>query len=370
MMSENRKNIKILIATGIYPPDIGGPATYSKLLKDELPKRGIGVEVLSFGEVRYLPKVIRHLAYFFKVLRRGKGADVVFAQDPVSVGLPALCAAKLLRKKFFIRVAGDYAWEQASQRFGVKDTIDDFQSKSYGVRTTLLRWVQKTVVGGADAVVTPSEYFKKLVSGWTNDPGKVHVIYNGVSFEGIPQCPPKTHASKTLFSAGRLVPWKGFDVLIGMMKDLPDWRLMIAGDGPDRERLEAFIRDSGVGERVALLGSLERGVLFEKMCASDIFVLNTSFESFSFQTVEAMYAGVPVIATAVGSLPELITDGTEGLLVEPNSKKQIQTAIDRIHADASLCERITANAQEKAQQFSLSRTLDGLEKLLRAMQVK
>jgi len=74
--------MKILIATGIYPPDIGGPATYSKLLKDELPDRGIDVKVLSFGEVRHLPKIIRHFSYFLKVLKLGKGANVIYAQDP------------------------------------------------------------------------------------------------------------------------------------------------------------------------------------------------------------------------------------------------------------------------------------------------
>ncbi len=82
--------MKILIATGIYPPDIGGPATYSKLLKDELPGRGIDVQVLSFGQVRHLPKIIRHFSYLLKILKLGRGVDVIYAQDPVSVGFPAL----------------------------------------------------------------------------------------------------------------------------------------------------------------------------------------------------------------------------------------------------------------------------------------
>ena len=58
--------MRILIATGIYPPDIGGPATYSKVLFDELPKNGIDTEILSFGEVRHLPKGISHISYFFQ----------------------------------------------------------------------------------------------------------------------------------------------------------------------------------------------------------------------------------------------------------------------------------------------------------------
>ncbi|NOY35824.1 MAG: glycosyltransferase family 4 protein, partial [bacterium] len=121
--------MRILICTGIYPPDIGGPATYSKLLFDELSKRGVEVEVLSFGDVRRLPKIIRHLVYFLKTLKRARGADIVFAQDPVSVGLPAAIAAKILQKRFILKVVGDYAWEQYNQRrvASLKFSIFNFQ---------------------------------------------------------------------------------------------------------------------------------------------------------------------------------------------------------------------------------------------------
>ena len=156
-------NMKILIATGIYPPDIGGPATYSKLLYAELLKRGYDVKILSFGEVRRLPKTIRHIVYFFKTLNRARKCDIIFAQDPVSIGLPAMTASKILRKKFLIRVAGDYAWEQSVQRFGCRDNIDDFQLKKYGFMVELFKMIQKFVVSRADKVIAPSHYFNKLV---------------------------------------------------------------------------------------------------------------------------------------------------------------------------------------------------------------
>ena len=85
---------RILIATGLFPPEIGGPATYSKLLQDMLPDFGFWVTVLPFREVRRLPKLIRHVWYFWRVVRAGFYADIIFAQDPVSVGLPAALAAR------------------------------------------------------------------------------------------------------------------------------------------------------------------------------------------------------------------------------------------------------------------------------------
>jgi len=106
---ENRimKKKKILIATGLYPPEEGGPAAYAKILYDKLPEYGISVDVVPFRRVRFLPKIIRHLVYFFIILWRGLFADVIYALDPVSVGFPSFLAAKILgnnRFVFFINI--------------------------------------------------------------------------------------------------------------------------------------------------------------------------------------------------------------------------------------------------------------------------
>ena len=358
--------MKILIATGIYPPDIGGPATYSKLLNDELPKRGYIVEILSFGDVRRLPKIMRHIVYFFKVLKRGLKSDIIFAQDTVSVGLPAMAASKILRKKFLIRVAGDYAWEQAVQRFGVKEDIDEFQSMKYGLRVELLRLVQKFVVRRADKIITPSHYFKNIVSGWIGGSDKVEVIYNGIDLKSrqIIAERPKNFISKRIISAGRLVPWKGFATLIKIMKNLPEWQLVIAGDGPMKNDLEILIKELNLENRVKLIGALPRERLMSELKMSDLFVLNTSFESFSFQTVEAMHLGVPVITTNIGNLKEIVEDGREGILVRPNDEDQILSAIRKIDGDKKFRESIIQNAKVKSEKFSIDKTLGHLSEVM------
>ena len=96
--------MKILIATGLYPPEIGGPATYTALLERELPAHGHKVAVVPFSVSRWLPKGIRHVHYFFTLLSKSRGVQIIFAQDVASVGLPALLAAKVMRKKFFVQV--------------------------------------------------------------------------------------------------------------------------------------------------------------------------------------------------------------------------------------------------------------------------
>lgn len=360
---------RILVATGIYPPDIGGPATYSSLLKKELPKRGFRVGILTYGPSgisREIVKGLRHALYFFACLFRLGSYDIIFAQDTVSSGLPALLAAKLAGKKFIIRVAGDHAWEQATQRFGVKDGIDKFQNRKYGFKTEFLRRIQKFVVRNADLVITPSKYFQKLVSGWTKNQEKVKVIYNGIALENLKLFNnSSTHQLKTILSAGRLVLWKGFGALIEMMRDLPDWKLIIVGDGPEKQNLESRILNLELGTRVKLLGSVPREKLLELLGEASIFALNTSFESFSFQVVEAMAAGLPVITTNIGNLAEIIENNKEGILVEPNNKEQILAAIKKISEDKVFAEKIIKNARKKSEQFSIENTLNQLEQLLK-----
>ena len=288
--------------------------------------------------------------------------DLIFAQDTVSVGLPALCAAKILRKKFFVRVPGDYAWEQSVQRYGIKESIDDFQNKKYTGAVDRLIRIQKFVVNHADTVIAPSMYFRNLVSKWVDVPDKVKCIYNGIDLSVIPNLVKVE--PKTIFTAGRLVPWKGFSALISMMKLLPEWKLYIAGDGPYKAELEKIVETTGVSSQVFFLGQVERSVLIQKMQNCDVFVLNTHFESFSFQIVEAMAAGIPVITTNVGNLSEIIDHGKSGVLVNPDDIEAIISNVHTLSSNKEVRENMMRAAKEKAQDFSIKRTVDNVANVL------
>lgn len=376
--------MKILIATGIFPPDIGGPATYSKTLLDELPKRGIKVKVLSFGSVRHWPKIIRHLIYFFKVLNSGKKADIIFAQDPVSVGLPSALAAKLLRKNFVLKIVGDYAWEQGVQRFGVKDFLDDFLTKKYNWRVELLRRVQLFSAKKAQAIIVPSEYLRSVVMRWGIGSSKINTIYN--SFE-LPQNLQLGHRNydpdkalslkdkivfknkeKTIFSIGRLVPWKGFDVLIevfsDLVKDFPNLKLFIVGSGPEEKKLKSRAADYGLEKSVIFTGSLSHQELLKRLSLADIFVLNTAYEGLSHQILEAMALRVPVVTTNVGGNPEVIK-GDSGVLVNFNDKDALKEKISELLENPSLASKFSNNGFAIAEQFfSKEKMINGLIQVL------
>ncbi len=356
--------MKILITTGIYPPEVGGPATYAALVEKELPKYGVEVTVLPFRVVRHLPKIIRHVSFFFKVLKIGFKMDLLYTQDPVSVGFPTMLVSKMLGKPFLIRMPGDYAWEQATGRYGVKDGINQFQHKKYGFNIELIRFIQSATARFADKIITPSKYFGQLVSLWNPSKKNVVSIYNGIDLVAINSDCRNSYEPKSIISAGRLIALKGFNFLISIMPNLPEWKLYIAGDGPERQNLQTLIENHGLAERVFLLGPLGHTELISEIKKSEIFAIQSSFESFSFQVVESMRSGTPVIATKVGALSEIIDSGKEGFLVEPNNKEQFLDALKQL-GSAEFRQKIVESAFKKSELFSIENTVKQTSKLIK-----
>jgi len=370
--------MKILIATGIYPPQIGGPATYSKLLYDELPKRGIAIDIASFGEYISRPWGIRHILYFASLLRRAVDADIVYAQDPVSVGLPALFAAQIRGKKFVVKIVGDYAWEQGKQRFGVTESLDEFSLHyhRYSWQVRLLKKIEKYVADGAVRVITPSKYLRSIISNWGVDASKISVIYNGFHIDDIHKTPSALKRSLDLsghvvVSVGRLVPWKGMGALIeafvGVRQAIPNATLIIIGDGPEMENLKLQSTNHKLQDCIRFTGQLSQMKVFEYVKAADVFALNTSYEGFSHQLLETMALNTPIVTTAVGGNIELIRDGENGLLVGVDDRDGIIRSLTRLLSDETYATALARKAKKDVAAFTDEVMLSTLEKELRTL---
>lgn len=359
-------SMKLLIATGLYPPDIGGPATYSKIIHDELTARGHAVRVVSFGSVRSFPKGIRHVFYFSNLLVRAIGVDTIYAQDPVSVGLPAMVAAKILRKKFVVKIVGDYAWEQGVLRFGISEPLDEFSKKknTYPAFIKMLKKIETYVTNSAHKIIVPSAYLKTIVSNWGVQPEKISIIYN--SFTPPKEIPDEEEKNNEILivSAGRLVPWKGFQELVSFIPNIvalnENIRLVIAGDGPLREELVQQINNNMLNRYVRLVGKLSQDELYKLILRSKVFVFNTKYEGLSHQLLEVMYLKTPIITTAIGGNTELIENNVSGVLVEPDNKEEIVSAIQKIISDESFAKQISEQAFLKTKEFTREKMVNGL----------
>ncbi len=353
--------MRIVLASGIYPPDIGGPATYSKLISEELKKRGHNVSVICYSDkkhkdsvVRILRKhniLIRYWFYFWNLLKIAKDTDVIYAQGPLAVGSPAMVVSRILRKRFIIKIVGDYAWEQGVNRFGVKDLIEKFsaqggpasggQRKKYPWQVELIKIIQRLVVKSADKVIVPSKFLKEIVEGWGVDRNKIEVIYN--AFSRPEKIKHMESNGDIIITAGRPEPWKGFDTLRAIMPELkkenPKFKLVVATKMPHDE----------------LMGYFK---------ASRMFVLNSGYEGFSHIILEAMACGLPVITTNVCGNPEIIKNGYNGLLIEYNNKKQLKEAILKLWRDKKLQKKFIRNGKKILERFKLEMMIKKTLKIL------
>lgn len=371
----------VLIATGIYPPAVGGPATYVSSLAPRLVERGWRVRILTYGDAatrksghegavlhvvpRVLPPGLRHAAYGLAAWRRTRDVDLVYAQDPVSAGFPAVLAAMVARRRFAIKVVGDYAWEQAQARFGVRTMLDAFQATRSGAAVERLRRVQRFTVRRAARVVTPSRYLAGIVARWGVSASRVRVVENAVHAAAVPPPDADALAARTpeIVSAGRFLPWKGMAQLVAAMPAIrarvPDARLTLVGDGPERPAVEAEIARLGLQEVVTLTGRLPHDAALARVAEARVFVLYTGYEGFSHQLVEAMASGVPVVASDAGGNPEVAVDGRNALVVRWGDAAALVEAVVRLLQDADLGARLAAEAGKTAASYPEARMVRG-----------
>jgi len=371
----------LLITTGVFAPDIGGPASYAKSLGIRLEADGVSVSVVAYSSVRKhsgdanlpfrvlrvwtrWPWGIRHMLFFLRTWSAARRSDGILSLNAVSAGVPASWAARLSGKPLLLRVVGDYAWEIAVQTGATHLMLNEFQKAPKSHRIGRLDRLQRNVARRAAAVIVPSKYLAGIVIGWGVAPERVHVIYNGVDL-------PRTDIAKEdarrqlgisgniIITAGRLVPWKGFRMLIKLMPQLLQvnqfFRLVIVGDGPDMSMLQAVVRNMGLERKVFLVGRKSSSELSMFLAASDIFVLNTGYEGFSHAVLEAMQAGVPVITTTAGGNPEIVVQGSNGFMVRYNDEFNLVEAIKSLWKHTELREQMIANGRHTVAAFSIEK---------------
>ena len=333
--------MNILIVTGIFPPDIGGPATWVPAIAEFLQRRGNTVSVLTladdpdgvvesypFGVVkvrrsqplwRRLPKTIA------TIIRAGRNADCIVCNGLYE---EAALANLVLRKPLVAKVVGDSVWERATNRGETSASFIEFQSSRVSPAITIHRWLRNQAIRLADRVIVPSRFLKGIVEGWGIQEARVKVVYNGIS-ESSEACDVKTLLATphTIITVGRLTKWKGIAELIGALEDISDIGLIIVGDGPEEARLKERAATSAANNRIFFAGRRSKPEIRSLMAQSDLFVLNSSYEGLPHVLLEALSAGMPIVATNAGGSPEVITPGITGTIVQFGDSAELKSAI-------------------------------------------
>jgi glycosyltransferase involved in cell wall biosynthesis len=189
------------------------------------------------------------------------------------------------------------------------------------------------------------------------------VIPNAVDVTAFPRAAHTSEVPRVL-SVTRLAPPKDAGTLLGSLARLDGipFRAQLVGDGRDRADVERELERLGLDGRVELLG--ERDDVPELLAGSDVFVLSSRSEGMPLAILEAMAAGLPVVASDVGGIGELVVDGESGLLVRPGDSDALAAALERVCADGALRKRMGAAARARAEElFDLPRFLGAHEAL-------
>jgi len=370
--------VKVVVVSGIWPPDVGGPASHAPALADALRAAGHAVEVVTTADaapearvyrVRWVsrtrPAPLRHLAVVRAVARAARGADRVYATSMVR---RAALGAAIARRPLVVKLVSDEAFERAVRAGRFPGTLEDFQRVAGGPRLRLLRASRNRALRRAAHVVVPSAYLRDLALGWRVAPERLTVVPNPAP--PLPPLPDRDAArgalglhGVTLAAAGRLTRQKALGDAFAAVARVDGVSLVVAGDGPERGALERCAAELGLDGRVRFVGPLARNEVLTLFRAADAALLSSAWENLPHSVVEALAVGTPVVATAVGGVPEVVRDGENGLLVAPGDVAALADAIRRV-SEPELRDALAANAAASVAGLDEQRLLGRVVRLI------
>jgi glycosyltransferase involved in cell wall biosynthesis len=362
--------VRVLIVSGIWPPDVGGPASHAPEVAEFLLGRGHSVEVVTTADgppaareypVRWASREhapgIRHLQAAALIRERARKNDVVYSTG--MLGRTAL-GCTTARRPFVAKLTQDPAFERALRRGQFSGDPVEFQSSG---SARALRAARDLELRRASHVICPSSFLAGLVGGWGIPAERISVLPNPTP--PVPSLPEPARGDRPLLAfAGRMTAPKALGVALEAVAQVPEVDFALAGDGDERAALEARAEELGLDGRVRFLGSLARDEVLALFRRADAALLSSAWENFPHTLVEALAVGTPAIATAVGGVPEIVTDGENGLLVPSGDPAALAGAIRRFVGDEALRTRLAANAAPSAERFSPERIYGQLEEIL------
>lgn len=253
-----------------------------------------------------------------RLLARGIPIDLIDAHYLYPDGVAAVALGKAFGKKVVVTARGS----------------DVTQYPDYVVPRRLIRWA----IAESAALISVSEGLRQAMITLGAPPDKVTTLRNGVDldrFRPVDASALRTSwraAGPVALSVGHLIERKGHHLAIEALVALPDWTLVIVGEGPERGRLEALAERLGLAARVILAGTRPHGQLAEYYSAADVLVLASSREGWANVLLEAMACGTPVVASNIPGNPEVVQSPASGLVVEQNTSVCFAETIAALHA--------------------------------------
>ena len=321
----------ICLATGIFPPDTGGPAKFAETFLKWCQQNGQKVEAVSLTDTatedfsfnnsnvklisrnqflltRYITTVIvlsRKLLTQRAVIANGLFLEVYFA-------------SLITRRKYISKVPGDIVWERAQNSGYTSKSLSEFQNETLNVRYNLFRALFSRALKRANKVIVPTWQLQELCIAWGVRPDKISVIPNSVD-TALFSMDSDTKKHFDVVSVGRLIGLKNIKEVIQVCTEL-NLSLAVVGDGPERSDLENIARE--LSSNAVFFGSQDQENVLKLLRSSSCFVLNSSGEGGTpYSLIEARSVGLFSIATKGTGSAEVINHLVDGLLCGEDGPK-------------------------------------------------
>ncbi len=356
--------MKFTLITGIYPPDIGGPATFVPQLAAELQARGHKVQSLSLrspnqSKRQYLEwdeyfisregvVALRFLKTVWKIIKVARKSDVIFANG---LHQEAATANFFIRKKMIAKIVGDPVWERWVNNTIESKEIEAFQNQDLGFGIKLQRIFLTWSLNQFQTVITPGKSLVSTIRNWK--------VVTPIRFipNGTPKANPAQSDSKQydVILVNRLVRWKNVDLLISACAGT-NLKLAIVGEGPELENLKSLAKRLNV--EAYFFGGVDADTIDSLLQNSRIFALISSYEGMSFSLLRAMMFGMPTVVSNIPANMDVIENNINGIVVDIADISKIKNAIENLLADPKCSLNLGISARQKAlEEFSLSKVL-------------
>jgi 1,2-diacylglycerol 3-alpha-glucosyltransferase len=367
--------------TNFYLPVINGVVRSVRSYRDELTRRGHNVFIFAQEHADYAdadPFIFRYpslnlpagvdvpaaipISPFIDRLLPAVKLDVIHTHHPFLLGQAAAAKAQELDLPLVFTFHTQYREYTHYVPFPM-ETIQNF------LKNALDRWLED-FMRRCHHIIIPSESMREILVDQYGLKGGFTVIPTGIDLEAYRTADGdrirrrrKWEKDTVMISVGRLAPEKNWTTLIHaaalVLKEYPQFRLALIGDGQDKKELEALARELGIRRRVTFTGALPFSEIPAYMKAADLFGFASVTETQGLATLEAMAAGLPVVAVDASGTRDILKHGKQGYLVE-NTAEALAAAIKKLLSDPRRMKKFAEAAHKKAQSFNIERLTDKL----------
>lgn len=343
------ENMKIIITTPLYLPEIAEPAPYTKEAGTIL-SQYYDVSILTYSNIRdhspdskittilkNQPTIIKLLRYFYKLFVLSRNHDLIYAQGGISTSLPSVLVGLINSKRVVFRFNEDEAWER-SKRLGLfNENLEVFlSSPPKNIRILFIKYLQSFVLRNSHTIIVPSGYFQKLILKYYHVPiEKIKIVHNPAPKEIFLPFPAQKVPGQ-IVAPGEYLSENDLSTLIKAVSQLrnefPNIRLKITGDISDKA-----IEQS---ESVDLLGVTGVAEKFYLLKTSAVQIINTSIKNNPDILFAGYIAKTITICKNTDGLNEGLLNNVSGLLLETDEAEELKEKIRNIFSNQELRERL------------------------------